>query len=219
MKNDIENKLERFAHILLEENEKYNLTAIKDKELIRTKHFDDSLKLLDIYAFHSNDKVLDIGTGAGFPAIPLAIARPDLQFTLLDSQTKRTNFLKLVKTELDLDNVHIINGRCENIAREKEYREAFDYVMARALAPLPTLLELAIPFLKVDGVFFAYKSKNFDDEYKASTVAMKELKTKLIDKYEYSINEIKRVIVLFKKIDKTSKKYPRANGIPKKKPL
>ncbi len=219
MKKDVENKLEQFAQILVEENKKYNLTAIKDKEGIRSKHFEDSLKLLDFHTFHSSDRVLDIGTGAGFPAIPLAIARPDIEFYLLDSQTKRTNFLSLVKTALDLKNVHIINGRCEHLAREQEYREQFDYVMARALAPLPTLLEFAIPFLKKGGTFFAFKAKGFDEEYKASSVAMRELKTKKINKYKYKINETNRVIVLFEKIDKTSKKYPRANGIPKKKPL
>ncbi len=219
MKMDSEKKLDKFIDILLEENKKYNLTAIKDRESIKKKHFEDSLKLLDFHTFSKGDKLLDIGTGAGFPAIPIAIVRSDLEFYLLDSLTKRTNFLKMIKDELQLDNVHVINGRCENMARDKEYRERFDYVMARALAPLPTLLELAIPFLKKGGTFFAYKSKGFDEEYKLSKNAIKELNIKIVNKYEYKINETKRLIALFKKEKKTSNKYPRNDGIPKKKPL
>ncbi len=212
-------KLERFIDILIEENKKYNLTAIKDKDGIRKKHFEDSLKILDFYDFKAGDKILDIGTGAGFPAIPLAIVRSDINFYLLDSLTKRTNFLQMLKDELKLDNVTVINGRCEVLARKEEHRECYDYAMARAVAQLPTLLELAVPFIKKKGVFFAYKSIGFEEEYNLSKNAMKELRVKLVNKYEYKINETNRLIALFKKEQKTSSKYPRNDGIPKKKPL
>ncbi len=214
-----EEKLDLFIDILIEENNKYNLTAIKNKEDIRTKHFQDSLEILKKYDFEKGSKILDIGTGAGFPAIPIAIFRPDLNMYLLDSVNKKTNFLKIVKDKLKLYNINIINGRCEELARQKKYRQSFDYVLARALAPLPTLLEYAIPFLKKQGIFFAYKSKNFDEELELSKNAINKLDVKIMDKYEYTIDDAIRYIVPFKKQKNTSNLYPRNTGIPKKNPL
>ncbi len=212
-------KLNLFMDILIEENNKYNLTAIKTKEEIKTKHFDDSLEILNLYSFEQNAKILDIGTGAGFPAIPISIYRPDLSMNLLDSVNKKTNFLKNVKDKLNLVNVNVINGRCEDLARDKKYRQKFDYVLARALAPLPTLLEYAVPFLKNKGIFFAYKSRSFDEELSLSKNAMNKLNVEIIDRYEYEIDGAIRYIVTFKKQKNTSNLYPRNVGIPKKKPL
>lgn len=209
-------KFEKYSDLLLEWNEKFNLTAIKDKDEITEKHFIDSL-YLDKFVDLDNKTFLDVGSGAGFPGVPLAIAHPSLKVSLLESNGKKVKFLQEIKKELDLKNVEIIQARAE----EFDKRESFDFVSARAVKELRILLEICFHLVKVNGHFIAYKSSNVDEEIKASKNAFKNLQIEKIDRHEYSLPKSKdtRVLLVILKEKKTLKKYPRRYSEIVKAPL
>ncbi len=212
-------KLEIFEGLLLEWNKKMNLTAITDSEGIAVKHFYDSLTPLMHVDIPKNSTVIDVGTGAGFPSIPLAIVRSDLSFTLLDSLNKRLVFLREAARELGIK-VRLIHMRAEDAARDAELREKFDVSISRAVAAMPILCEYCIPFVKKGGMFIAMKGANADIEVAQSENAVRllggelerEIKLKLLDGSE-------RAIEVIRKKNFTPKAYPRHGSKISKKPL
>lgn len=207
---------EKYLSLLLEWNEKFNLTAITDKDQIEEKHFVDSLYLLK-YISLKEKTLLDVGSGAGFPGIPLAIAEPTAKITLLESNSKKVSFLKEVVKQLQLTNVEIIQGRAE----ELNLREKFDHVTARAVKELNVLLEISFYMVKVGGSFLAYKSSNVENEIGNASHAFKCLAIKTSKKYEYCLPKSKdtRVLLEILKETKTQKKYPRHYSEIVKQPL
>lgn len=217
-----ENNLQKFykyKEILKEWNNKINLTAILDDCDIATKHFIDSLS---IESYIKNDKVslIDVGTGAGFPAIPIKILKYNIDVVLLDSLEKRIKFLDAVIDGLELSNIKAIHGRAEDVGMNNNYREKFDYAVARAVASLPVLLEYCLPFVKKDGLFIAMKGSNVD-EINNSKNALKILGGEIIEVKEFSLpnSDYKRNIILVRKLKNTPPKYPRKAGKPSKMPL
>lgn len=214
-----ENQLASFAKykdLLLEWNKKFNLTAITDEDEIEEKHFIDSLMLLN-YVSLDNKSLLDVGSGAGFPGIPLAIACPKAKITLLESNGKKVAFLKEVVLQLKLNNVEIVQARSEEFNK----REQFDYVTARAVKELNILLEICFYLVKVGGAFIAYKSSNIDNEIENAKKAFRELEIGKIEKYSYNLpisQDIRVLLELFKK-KPTKKKYPRQYSEIVKAPL
>lgn len=216
------NALKMYKNLLLEWNDKINLTAITDEEEIFVKHFVDCLYCAK-YITKEDKKIIDVGTGAGFPGLVLAIYFPDKEFTLLDALNKRLVFLEDVIKKLDLKNVKLIHGRAEEIVRINNLYEEYDVAVSRAVAQLPILLEYISPYIKVNGKCIVMKGDNVDEEIKLSSNALKILNLKLLKKNLYSYNvkneEYKRSILEIKKINDTPKKYPRNYGKIKKKPL
>ena len=215
-----EDKIEKslkYLEILLDYNSHTNLTAIREEKAIIEKHFLDSLLLQNL--LKDEDKTLiDIGTGAGFPGMMLAIFNKNKKFALLDSVRKKTDFLELVKSELNLNNVEIINGRAEEVIKDR--REKYDIGLCRGVSNLSVILEYEIPFLKVNGRFLPQKMIG-TDEVENSSNALKILNSKIVKEYEFKLpfsNEDRLVIEILK-TNKTDKKYPRKIGIPLKKPL
>lgn len=208
-----------YFNYLIEENSKYNLTAIKEKNEVLYKHFLDSI--LPYQTFAENSNVIDIGTGAGFPSIPLAILRNDLHFTLVDSVEKKTNFVFNLADKLGLKNIEVYHSRCEDLAKEPKFREKFDYVVARAVAPLSSLLEYCVPFIKVNGKFIAYKGTNYNQEIENSKNAVKLLNVHQIQVLKYNIEEIntERYCIVYEKTAPTDKKYPRNQNKVRQNPL
>ena len=219
-----ENMLEQFDlfyHRLVEWNKVMNLTGITEYEEVVEKHFADSLSLarfLDLNKIHT---VIDVGTGAGFPGIPLKIAFPHLKVVLLDSLNKRIIFLNEVIAKLDLKEIHTIHGRAEEYARKPEYREQFDLCVSRAVANLSVLSEYCIPYIQVGGIFVPYKSGEIDEEVAASRKAVDILGGQIdhVEKFQLPDTDIHRSFVFINKIKNTQKKYPRKAGTPAKEPL
>lgn len=214
-------KFEIYKKMLMEWNEKINITAITDEKEIDIKHFLDSLtpsvtKLLD-----GEKKIIDIGTGGGFPGIPLKILNKKLDVTLLDSLNKRIIFLKEVIDLLKLDKTEAIHGRAEELARKDEYREKYDVCLSRAVASLDTLSEYCLPFVKKGGYFIAMKGPEVEEEVQISRNAIDKLGGKImrVEKIEIPCSDIYHSLVIIKKISETHKKYPRGGGKPKNKPL
>ena len=209
-------KFERYLDLLLEWNEKFNLTAITDKDEIEEKHFIDSIELVKYFDL-KNKTLLDVGSGAGFPGIPLAIVEPTLQITLLESNGKRVSFLHEVVKELELKNVQIIQGRVEELGT----REKYDIVTARAVKELNVLLEICFYLVKVGGLFIAYKSSGVDEEISNAKRAFKALQIDEYKKFDYCLPKSKnsRVFLGILKKNKTQKKYPRVYGEIIKQPL
>ncbi len=214
-------QLNNFHKILCEWNEFMNLTGITEYNEVVIKHFVDSLAVNCVYSFKKTDRVVDIGTGAGFPGIPLKIMYPDTRFTLLDSLNKRIKFLDEVIRINSLDGIETLHGRAEDYARDKNYREVFDVCVSRAVANLSTLSEYCLPYVKVGGVFISYKAGQLDEELKASERAIKLLggEIKEVHKLTLPDTDIDRTFVVIKKTAATSKKYPRKAGLPSKEPL
>ncbi|MCR5279573.1 MAG: 16S rRNA (guanine(527)-N(7))-methyltransferase RsmG [Lachnospiraceae bacterium] len=226
-----DNKLQQFLdyyNLLVEWNEKINLTAITDYKEVCLKHFLDSLSLVKMFdsledmCKHFTGKTLcDVGTGAGFPGIPLKILLPELRVTLFDSLDKRVRFLNEVITKLKLDGIEAVHGRAEDLART-EYRASFDYSTARAVASLPVLCEYCIPFLKEGGTFIAYKS-DVDSEIQNSEHALSVLGGEIVSRENFSLSDdsetIDRSIIFIKKSGVTPDTYPRKAGKPSKQPL
>lgn len=209
----------KYFEMLIENNKVMNLTSITEFDDVVIKHYYDSI--LPYKSFYKNSKIIDIGTGAGFPAIPLKILRSDLEFVLVDSLNKRVNFIKEVVKELDLKGVEVVHSRSEDLALDKNYREKFDFCISRAVAKLNTLLELCIPFIKIKGMMLAYKGSNYEDEISISKNALSVLNCKIykIEKFELPFNYGLRNIIFIEKTGKTTDKYPRKNNLPKNKPL
>ena len=211
-------KFEKFRKLLIEYNEKYNLTSILEEKDVYYKHFLDSA--LGAGFFKENARVIEIGSGAGFPSIPLTIIRPDLQFDLVESVGKKCEFLKVVVDNLGLKNVYIYNGRAEEFAKDNNFREKYQHATARAVARMNTLSEYCLPFVKVGGTFVAYKSGDTEEIYEAET-AYKKLGAKLQEVFPYALPEGygERTIAVVKKIKNTPPKYPRGQGKERKNPL
>lgn len=209
-----------FYEHLIETNKSLNLTAITEMHEVVIKHFVDSIAVTK-YVDLSGKKVIDIGTGAGFPGIPLAILLPDTQFTLMDSLNKRLHFIEQVKEMCGIENVETVHSRAEDLGQNPAYREQYDFCVSRAVAALPVLLEYCIPFVKKGGMFISYKSEMMDEEIKQSENAQKILKCKLKETYSFTLpeSEYYRTFAVFEKTDILQKKYPRQAGKPKRNPL
>ncbi|MDO5047108.1 MAG: 16S rRNA (guanine(527)-N(7))-methyltransferase RsmG [Anaerococcus sp.] len=203
-----------YMDYLLEVNSHTNLTAITDIEEIKTKHFEDSLSVLDY--INPNDRVLDIGAGPGFPGLPLRIEK-NFDLTLIDSVNKKVKFMNELIEMLGLETTRAIHTRAEDFA--KDNREAFDLVVSRAVANMATLAEYALPFLKIGGVFIALKGPRAREELKEAQNALKILGGELIKLDEFDLDGNKRVNVVIKKVRKNKKIYPRGKNLPKKSPL
>ena len=218
---DIENKFILYSELLKEWNKKINITSIEDDEEIYLKHFIDSVLLLINGNYNESKNIIDVGTGGGFPGIPLKIVNDNYKITLLDSLRKRIDFLQEVVKTLNLKDVKLIHGRAEDYGRNNEYREKYDICVSRAVAPLNVLSEYCIPFVKVGGFFVAYKSDNISQEILNSDNAIKKLGGKIKEIKEIYLpgTEILRKIVIIEKAGSTSSMYPRKAGKPSKEPL
>ncbi len=212
-------KLEKYAELLKDWNNKINLTAITDDEGIATKHFLDSLTALCTNKVQG--RVIDVGTGAGFPGLVLKIAKPEIELTLLDSLNKRINFLSEVSKELELEGIAMVHSRAEDGGVNKQFREKFDTVVSRAVANLKVLSEWCLPFLKVGGYFLALKGPLADRELDEAKKAIKILGGEVDGVYEANIpfTDLSHKIIIIKKVRQTPTKYPRKPGIATKKPI
>ena len=209
----------KYYEMLVEKNKVMNLTAITEYDEVIEKHFLDSISLCQVYDLSKPVKILDMGTGAGFPGVPLKIAFPEVEITLADSLNKRIKFLDEVIEELGLQKVTTIHARAEELARNKEHRENYDLVVSRAVANLSTLGEYCIPFVKMGGNFISYKSGEVDEEVNAASKAIKILGGQIKDVYKFDLSDQKRSFVTIEKIKTTPKTYPRKAGTPSKEPL
>jgi len=208
-----------FIEFMLEYNKTHNLTAITDMNECLNKHIVDSL--LPISIFKNKNKIIDIGCGAGFPSVPLSIINRNFNITAVDSVKKKTDFVKLVKNKFNLDNLNVVNGRIEDLAKNLDYREKFDIVISRAVAPLNVIIEYSAPFLVDGGCIVAYKGVNYEQEIIEAKNALKLLNCSIDCIKQYYINEldINRYVVLIKKNSKIDDKYPRGQNKPRLKPL
>lgn len=216
-----ENQFIKFYDILTEWNQFMNLTSITEYDEVVEKHFLDSLSVVRCIDLKKQKNLIDIGTGAGFPGIPLKIVYPHLKVTLLDSLNKRVKFLNAVIDELNLDNINVIHGRAEDFAKKKEYREKYDLCISRAVANLSTLCEYCIPYINVGGKFISYKSGDIDEEILKSKKAISILGGEISDiiKFQLPGTDIRRAFIKIEKVKSTPEKYPRKAGIPGKEPL
>lgn len=215
------NQFIEYYEMLVEKNKVMNLTGITEWEEVVQKHFLDSLSLVYAVDIEDGMKVLDLGTGAGFPGIPLKIAFPEMQIVLLDSLNKRIKFLQEVIDALGLKGIKAVHGRAEEFAQKKDYRETFDVVVSRAVANLSTLSEYCIPFVQIGGSFVAYKSGAIGEELDVADPAILMLGGTLASVEEFSLpdSDVSRSLVVIDKEESTKKKYPRGGGKPSKDPL
>lgn len=210
-----------YYELLVEKNKVMNLTGITEWEEVVQKHFIDSLALVRATSLSGKAKILDMGTGAGFPGIPLKIAFPELELVLLDSLNKRIKFLQEVIDHIGLTGIEAYHGRAEEFAKKEDFREQFDLVVSRAVANLATLSEYCIPYVKVEGSFIPYKSGEIAEELQQSKKAIELLGGELKEVKEFMLpdSDISRSLVIIEKKEKTKKKYPRMGGKPSKEPL
>lgn len=216
------NQFHKYLLLLQEWNEKVNLTAIIEDDEVYLKHFYDSLTLTRFIQFEDRSLTLcDVGSGAGFPSIPLKILFPEIEITIVDSLKKRINFLEKLVEELGLENVHLHHDRAEDFGQQKEFRSSFDVVTARAVARLSVLSEFCLPITKEQGVFVAMKGSQGEEELDDAKKSIQTLGGKIdkIENFELPEDAGERSIILINKVKKTPKKYPRQAGTPNKKPL
>jgi 16S rRNA (guanine527-N7)-methyltransferase len=215
------NKFEIYENELLEWNKKFNLTSITEPTEIEVKHFIDSLTCLLALDVSSPYKMIDIGTGAGFPGIPIKIFNPAVNLTLLESSRKKAEFCIHLVKKLHLEDVAVLTGRAEEIAQLEFYRENFNVAIARAVASLPTLMEYLLPFLKLGGIAIAMKGNNIQDELHSAKLAFELLGGKFdqVVKFNLPLTNEERNLVIIKKVRLTPEKYPRRAGIPAHRPL
>ena len=209
----------RYYELVVEWNQKINLTAITEEEEFYTKHFFDSISLAFFKDYSNIESICDVGSGAGFPSIPLKILYPNLKVTIVDSLNKRIKFLNLVKDELGLTDCNFVHARAEELGQNKEYRESFEIVTARAVARLNVLSELCLPLVKKNGYFLSLKAQKAEEETKEATNAIKILGGKLEKDLNFDIEGEERHILEIRKAKETPNKYPRKAGTPNKKPL
>jgi len=214
-------QFDQFFHLLVEWNEKMNLTGITEEGQVYNKHFYDSVTPAFFYPFDKVESVVDIGGGAGFPSIPLKICFPHLKMTIVDSLNKRMNFLQHVAGELGLENVNPVHGRAEERGQEPAHREKYQLVVARAVARMNLLSEFCLPFAEVCGHFIALKGAEMTLELNEAKKAIKTLggKTRKVETFELPEDAGERNIVIVEKVEATPKTYPRMPGVPAKKPL
>lgn len=210
-------KFYNYYLLLVEWNQKFNLTAITEMEDVIVKHFLDSA--IGYNLFNENSKIVDIGAGAGFPSIPLKIMRPDLEFLLVDSVNKKLIFLDEVIKNLSLTKIATIHSRAEDLANKIDKRESYNYCVARAVAQLNTLAEYCLPFVKIGGSMVAYKSNEIEEELNQSKKAIEILGGKIVEVKTFAVADYERKIVEIKKINSTPKKYPRGGNKPRLMPL
>lgn len=215
------NQFTIFYQMMVERNKVVNLTAITEWDEVVEKHYLDSVSLAANMDLNKNIRVLDLGTGAGFPGIPLKILFPDLEILLMDSLNKRIAFLKEVIESLGLKGIYAVHGRAEEMARKAEYREKFDLCVSRAVANLSSLCEYCIPFLKIGGIFVSYKSGEIEEEVKQAKKAVSVLggKAANVQKFVLTGTDLSRSFVSIEKIKRTPKAYPRKAGVPSKNPI
>ena len=209
----------KYYDLVVEWNQKINLTAITEEDEFYTKHFFDSISLAFYKDYSNIESICDVGSGAGFPSIPLKILYPNLKVTIVDSLNKRIKFLNLVKDELGLTDCNFVHARAEEFGQNKEYRESFEIVTARAVARLNVLAELCLPLVKKDGYFLSLKAQKAEEETKEAINAIKLLGGKLEQDLEFDIEGEERHILEIRKTKETPNKYPRKAGTPNKKPL
>lgn len=217
------NKFQKYMNLLIERNKNINLTAITDKDEIVLKHFVDSLTISKYIV--DNSKIIDVGTGAGFPGIPLKIYNESLDITLLDSLNKRINFLNDVIEMLNLNKIRAFHSRAEDAAKNPDYRERFDIATSRAVANLSTLVEYLLPFVRVNGICICMKGPNVDEELNRAKKAIEVLGGRIeqVDNLKLAAddaeNDLERNIIIIRKVRKCSNKYPRKAGMPSKEPI
>ena len=214
-------QFELYYRELISWNEKMNLTGITEREQVYTKHFYDSISLAFYLDMNEINSLADIGSGAGFPGIPLKICFPHLKLTIVDSLSKRISFLGHVCDTLKLTDVQLIHGRAEDVARQFKHRDAYDLVTARAVARLSLLNEFCLPFTRKEGIFAAMKGSDPSEELSEATLSLKELRGKLdrVESFSLPVEESARHIIIIRKTGPTSAKYPRKAGVPAKTPL
>ena len=211
----------QYYELLIEWNDKVNLTAITDKSEVYLKHFFDSITASFYYDFSNVNTLCDIGAGAGFPSIPLKIVYPHLQITIVDSLKKRIHFLENLVDALNLEGINLVHARAEDFGQDKEARASFDVVTARAVARMSVLSEYCLPLCKQGGFFIALKGSSSTEELQAAKKAIKQLGGEFKEEYQFAlpIEESERAIIITKKVKNTPKKYPRKPGLPAKQPL
>ncbi|MFT9496806.1 16S rRNA (guanine(527)-N(7))-methyltransferase RsmG [Anaerosolibacter sp.] len=214
-------QLIKYKDLLLEWNEKMNLTAITDEKEVMIKHFLDALSCVTVKQMKEDAKIIDVGTGAGFPGIPLKIYFPKLSLTLLDSLNKRINFLKTVCEDIEVKNVQFVHGRAEDVGANKQHREKYDIAVARAVAELNVLSEYCLPFVRVGGYFICQKGPSIHEEIERGKKAIEILGGRIVDRKDISLpfSEITHNIVIIEKVRNTPTKFPRKAGTPSKNPL
>ena len=214
-------KLEQYYDLLMDWNQRINLTAITNEHEVITKHFLDSIAALESNVFYENSRVLDMGSGGGLPGIPIKICEPTLSVTLLDSLTKRVRFLDACIAELELTDTRAVHGRAEDLAHLPEYREQFDVCVSRAVANMATLSELCLPYVKVGGYFVAMKGPGASEEMIAADSAVKQLggEVERIVRYEIPSTDLKHNLVVIKKVKNSSTRFPRKAPKPSRDPL
>ena len=213
--------LKTYREILVDWNQKMNLTGIEEEKEVFIKHFLDSISAVSNGYIKDGISLIDVGTGAGFPGLPLKICLRNIKLTLLDSLNKRINFLQEVSNTVNLEDIEFIHGRAEDFGKNSKYREQFDVATARAVAGLPILMEFCVPFVKVGGYFVCLKGPNANLELEESKKAMEVLGLEFIEKIDIELpsEELKHNILVFKKVNNTPEKYPRKAGKPAKSPI